>query len=441
MKILAVDDCEETTEVISRQLTGAGFDVRTASGVEEAVTVLEFNPVDLVITDIKMPVYDGLDLLRYIRENFSNVEIMMITGYPCIDGAVQSIKDGAEEYLGKPFTEEELLAAVGRIEEKLIRRKAVQNDIKPVCHHGIIGQSDVMEKVYSLIGKAGTTLANVLISGESGTGKELVARAIHYNSSRSSAPFVSVNCTAIPDTLLESELFGHKKGAFTGARDSRTGYFQIADGGTIFLDEIGDASPNLQGKLLRVMQNKEIQVVGSSRVRKVDARIIAATHKDLVALIKKRNFREDLYYRLNVVNIPVPPLRERREDILQLLNYFARKFSREMDRSIPEFTDNALLTLKNHNWPGNVRELENLVQRLIVLSDTSLIDVTDMPDFMRFNVDQPVSSAKSLAEVEIEHIINVLKRVEGNKTLASQILEIDRKTLRRKLKKAGIIDS
>ena len=436
IKVLITDDCLETLEVLQRQLTGAGYDVLKASSVEEAVGILEFKKVDLVITDLKMPKYDGLDLLRYVRENYNDVEIMMITGFPCIDSAVQSIKDGAEDYLTKPFTEKELLSAVHRMTEKLMRQRAIGEEIQTAnVHGGIIGESDGIKKVFSLIDKAASTLANVLISGESGTGKELVARAIHYASDRSSAPFVSVNCTAIPDTLLESELFGHVRGAFTGARESRAGYFQIANGGTVFLDEIGDASQNMQGKLLRVLQSKEIQIVGSSKVRKVDTRIITATHKDLRALVKKGHFREDLYYRLDVVHIYIPALRERSDDILPLINFFAQKYAQEMVRPVPGFTDNALRAIKNYGWPGNVRELENLVQRLVVVVDEDMINITDLPEFMRFSVSSQPGSDRTLAEVEMAHIRNVLASVGENKTRAAEILGIDRKTLRTKLNK------
>ena len=436
IRILAVDDSKEALEIIQRQLGSAGYEVRTASGVEEAVAVLEFSKVDMVITDIKMPKFDGFDLLRYIRENVSDTEVMMVTAYPRIEGAVQSIRDGAEDYLVKPFTEEELLSAVSQMKEKIIRRRTVHSEIRPVKSYGIIGQSPAIRKVFALIDKAASTLANVLISGESGTGKELVARAIHYGSERAQAPFVSVNCTAIPDTLLESELFGHVKGAFTGAGDSRAGYFQIADRGTIFLDEIGDASLNMQGKLLRVIQNKEINMVGSSRVRRVDTRIITATHKDLSAMVRKGQFREDLWYRLNVIEVHIPPLRERREDILYLTSWFAQKYAREMGREIPSFTDNALQALKNFNWPGNVRELENLVQRLVVVTDTPEIDVSDLPESMRFTVCTGKGTARTLAEVEAGHILNVMASVGGNKTRAAEILGVDRKTLRQKLMKA-----
>ncbi len=433
LRILIVDDSPETLEILQRQLCAAGYAASTATGVAEAIGILEFHPVDLVITDMKMPRLGGLDLVRYIRENAQDTEIMIMTAYPCIDTAIQSVKDGAEDYLTKPFTEDELFAAIERIQEKILLRRSVQADIVPSESYGIIGESAPMKTVYGLIGKAASTLVNVLISGESGTGKELVARAIHYGSDRASAPFVSVNCTAIPDTLLESELFGHVKGAFTGAKENRTGFFQIADGGTIFLDEIGDASPNLQGKLLRVIQNKEIHLVGSSHIRKVDTRIIAATHKNLQALVKKNLFREDLFYRLNVIDITVPPLREREGDVMTLMNHFLGKFSKEMNRPVPRFTDSALQAILNYTWPGNVRELENLVQRLVVVVDADQIDVSEFPRAMRGNIPAITSHARSLAEVEAEHILRVLTEVDGNKTRAAEILKIDRKTLRQKL--------
>ncbi len=359
----------------------------------------------------------------------------MITGYPSIEGAVEAVKTGAWDYLVKPFTDDELLFAVKKALDKPSSRRHESTPGASFRRYGIIGESGPMKKVYRLIEKASATTVNALISGESGTGKELVARAIHYSGDRSSAPFVPVNCAAIPDNLLESELFGHVKGAFTDARESRDGFFKIADGGTVFLDEIGDASLNMQGKLLRVMENGEIYMVGSSQVQVVDARIIAATHKDLPNLLKKGHFREDLYYRLNVVDIPVPPLREREDDILNLAQFFVKKHSKEMDRPEPRFTDGALKALRNYRWPGNVRELENLAQRLIVLADSDVIDVTDMPSPMRFSLPDSKRIDRPLVDVEREHIVDVLKYVRGNKSAAAKILGIDRKTLRGKLKK------
>jgi DNA-binding NtrC family response regulator len=292
-----------------------------------------------------------------------------------------------------------------------------------------------MQHVFHRIEKAATTTATALISGESGTGKEIIARAIHYNSDRRNEPFVPVNCAAIPDTLLESELFGHVKGSFTGAKENRNGFFQVADGGTIFLDEIGDASLNMQGKLLRVLQNKEIRLVGSNHVQHVNTRIIAATHKDLLNLIKKGLFREDLYYRLNIIDIHAPALIERREDILPLINHFAQKFAEEMNCIRPKFTDDALKALKNYTWPGNVRELENLVQRLVVIVDSGKVQLTDLPESMRFQVTVKKEGKLKLDDVITDHINEVLTLANGNKTLAAEILGIDRKTLRSKLNK------
>ena len=436
-KILVVDDSPRTLEVIQRNLEAAAYEVFTASSVEQAIDFLEQSSVDLVITDIKMPKVSGLELLKYVKENVKGTEIMIITGYPSIKGAVNAVKDGAEDYLTKPFTDEELLSAVSKMLEKQANRRAIEAKPLPGSHN-IIGNSPGMQHVYRLIEKAAATRINVLISGESGTGKELVARAIHYSSIASSGPFVTVNCTAIPDSLLESELFGHVKGAFTGANASRAGFFQIADGGTLFLDEIGDASLNMQGKLLRAIQNKEIFMVGSSRVQKIDTRIIAATNTDLNRLVKKGLFREDLYFRLNIVEISLPPLHERGEDILLLVQFFREKLSKDMNRPAPQLSDKVLQIFKNYRWQGNVRELENLIQRLMVLADGDFIDVTDLPEQMRFNINWRRGFNRPLADVEAEHIANVLNSVKGNKTRAAQILGIDRKTLREKIRRANL---
>jgi len=433
--ILAVDDNLNALEIIKRNLENAGYKVIASNGVQAAVEVLKDQKIDLVITDFKMPKHSGLDLVRHVSENYNDVGIIMVTGYPSIDGAVEAIKTGVEEFLAKPFTDEELLSAVQSVLEKLKLRRKAQAVVEPENPYGIVGNSEPMQNVFKLSAKAAASTANVLISGESGTGKELVARAIHYGSSRASAPFVPVNCTAIPESLLESELFGHVKGAFTGANVSRAGFFQIADGGTIFLDEIGDASQNLQAKLLRVIQDKEIFKVGSSQVVKVDTRIVAATHKDLKTLVNKGHFREDLYYRLNVIDIPIPPLRERRQDVLLLIHFFVPEFCREMSRQPITFSDRALKALTNYAWPGNVRELENLIQKLVVIVDEDIVDIADLPVPMRFSISQETGINRSLAQMETEHIRNVLAGVGGNKTSAAKILQINRKTLREKLKK------
>ena len=360
--ILAVDDSLDTLEMLRRNLAAEGYETFTAISVDEAIRLLEDTRVDLVITDLKMPRASGMDLIRHIRENYRDTEVMMITGYATVEGAVEAVKTGAEEYLTKPFTEDELFTAVRRILEKLELRKAGRADMRHALkeRYGLLGESEAMNRVLRDIEKTAATPVTVLITGESGTGKELAARAIHYSDQRASSPFVPVNCGGIPESLLESELFGYVKGAFTGALESRAGFFQTADGGTIFLDEISETSLTMQVKLLRVLQDKKVCMIGSNRARKVNVRILAATNKDLLTLVKKGLFREDLYYRLNVIEITIPPLRERGDDIVLLAHHFAREYSRKLDKPEPGFTDRALTILRNYDWPGNVRELENL---------------------------------------------------------------------------------
>ncbi len=436
-RILVVDDAPDTLELLMRNLTAEGYHVLTAPGVTEALDTLSETKVDLVITDLKMPGASGLDLVRHVRENLKDTEAMMITGYPTIQGAVSAVKTGAEEYLAKPFTDEELLSAVQRTLDKLHRRRAARAQVEPHprAPRGIIGKSGVMAKVFRAVTKAASTSATLLITGESGTGKELVARAIHYASSRASAPFVPVNCGGIPEQLLESELFGYVRGAFTGAAQSRAGFFQTADGGTIFLDEVSETTPAMQVKLLRVLQDKAVFMVGSRRAEQVNVRIIAATNKDLLALVRKEVFREDLYYRLNVITIDLPPLRERGDDILLLTRHFARKFAEESGKPAPAFSDRALDVLKNYRWPGNVRELENVVQRLVVMTEENTVDAPHLPSLMRFTALRQTRLDRTLEEVEAEHIRDVLAHVGGNKSRAAEILGIDRKTLRAKLKR------
>ena len=435
--ILVVDDVPTTVEVLQRNLLSQGYTVLTASGVGEAVPIMENTPVDLVITDYRMPTVSGLDLVRYTRENYQDAEVIMITGYPSVEGAVQAVKLGAEEYITKPFTDEEMYSAVRRALEKLRTRRmgnaTGEGPSSPL--HGLIGQSEAMQKAFQAIRKVVRTLATVLISGESGTGKELVARAIHYSSPRCSAPFIPVNCGSIPEGLLESELFGYVKGAFTGATESRAGFFQTAEGGTIFLDEVSETSLAMQVKLLRVLQDKEVVMVGAARGRQVDVRVIASTNKDLLSSVKHGSFREDLYYRLNVLIIQLPPLRDRGDDVLLLIQHFAKKFATELGSRVPRFSDEALQVLKNaYSWPGNVRELENIVHRLVVMSEKDSIDVPDLPSVMRYSAPHDMAM-RSLAGVEAEHIRNVLATVRGNKTKAAEILGIDRKTLRKKLQR------
>jgi len=439
-QILVVDDAVNTLEVLQRNLTSQGYKVFIAQSVAEAVRILESTTIDLVITDYKMPKVSGLDLIKHVRENFKSTEIIMITGYASIEGAVHAVKIGAEEYIAKPFTDEELFSAVRRAIDKLNLRRDNEEISKPSETYGLIGKSKAIQKVFNEIEKASSIRATVLLTGESGTGKELVARAIHYSSKQTSAPFVPVNCGGIPEGLLESELFGFVKGAFTGATESRAGFFQTADEGTIFLDEVSNTSLSMQAKLLRVLQNKEVYMVGSNRPQNVNIRIIAATNKDLLALVKKGAFREDLYYRLNVITIDVPPLRERNDDIILLIKNFTETYAEEFSKPTPLFSDNTLQVLKDYYWPGNVRELENLIQRLVAMTEGKVIETADLPSIMRFSAIRETGLKRTLVEVEAEHIRNVLTALDGNKTKAAESLGIDRKTLREKLKRYSIFD-
>ncbi len=434
--ILVVDDSAATVEMVSRTLASFGYLTLSAGSVGEAVGRLQDAHVDLVITDHRMPKVSGLDLVRHVRENHLETGVIMITGYATIAGAVEAVKTGAEEYLAKPFTDDELRGAVERSLANLHARQTILRDgkIPEPVFHGLYGQSKVMRDLYHAIRKTASSPITVLISGESGTGKELAARAIHYQSNRASAPFIPVNCGGIPENLLESELFGHLKGAVTGATETRAGFFQTADGGTIFLDEISETSLAMQVKLLRVVQEKNFCMVGSTRPLEVDLRIISATNKDLPALVRKGLFREDLFFRLNIINIEMPPLRDREEDVLFLAGHFAAKFSRELGRTEPRFTDDALDVLRRYPWPGNVRELENLVQRVLVMAESDIIEVRDLPAAMRFSSPRGFGLDRTLAEVESDHVRAVLEGVGGNKTQAARILAIDRKTLRQKLK-------
>jgi two-component system response regulator HydG len=437
--ILVVDDAPTALEVLERNLASKGYRVYTAPSVVDAIKILDKSSIDLVITDYKMPKVSGLDLIRHIKENSPDIEVIMITGYASVKGAVEAVKMGAEEYLPKPFTDDELFAAVGRALNKLELRKTVLSE-KPslgLNSFGILGKSKAIKKVISDIEKAAVATATVLVLGESGTGKELVARAVHYSSNRASAPFIPVNCGAIPEKLLESELFGYMKGAFTGATESRAGFFQTADGGTIFLDEVNEMSTAMQVKLLRVLQDKQVCMVGARKTQKIDVRIVASSNKDLRSLVKKDLFREDLFFRLNVLSIKVPPLRERQGDIALLISHFAEKFAQELGKASPKFSDETLHVLANYAWPGNIRELENLIQRLVIMTEGKTIEVPDLPSIMRFSAMSGSVPLRSLAEEEAAYIRMVLASVGGNKSRAAEILRIDRKTLRDKLKPAS----
>lgn len=432
-QILIVDDNTDTLNLLSRKLSAKGWKTILATDVSQALQILDESSVDLVLTDYKMPKITGLELIRHLHNHFPGIPVIMITGYPSIEGAVEAVKVGAEEYLSKPFTDEELFKAIDNAVQKLKLREICNPDI-PCNPYGLIGNSEQMQELYQRIHKCTTNNATVLIQGESGTGKELVARAIHYHSRNSKSPFVPVNCGAIPENLLEAELFGYMKGSFTGASETRAGYFLTADGGSIFLDEISETSLSMQVKLLRVLQDKQVSMIGSKTPRKVNVRVIAATNKDLPLLVKQSGFREDLFFRLNVLPIVLPPLREHTDDIPLLINHFLAKYAHENNLQTPIISDEALQTMMNYAWPGNVRELENLIYRLVILYEGQKIDSSCLPEHMKFTLNQTKNLRRTLAEVELEYIKAVLASVNDNKSLAASILGVDRKTLYSKLK-------
>lgn len=437
--ILIVDDSHDMLEVLRRHLSDFGHNTFQASNVMDAVDILKGSKPDLLITDLQMPGVNGMQLVKYASENFPDLPVLVITGYPSVENAVDAVKSGAIEYLVKPFTKAELEAAVNKalLPTRGLQQNTRKEDTKTstLTYHGIIGQSDALEKTIDLIERIKDNKVTVLINGESGTGKELVARAIHYSGKFAKSPFIAVNCGGIPENLLESELFGYTKGAFTGADSSRAGFFQAADGGTIFLDEIGNASLQVQQRLLRVLQEKEVVMIGSTKPQKIDVRVIAATNGDLLEMSAKGTFREDLYYRLNVVNIETPPLRNRKDDIPLLANYFMGKFGREFNKPKLKIAPKAMELLMRYNWPGNIRELENTIQRCIIMADDE-IGVDQLPDYLKMaapKTEDQSNTFQTLAEVEKKHIQKVLAAVDNNKTKAAEILGIDRKTLRGKL--------
>ncbi|HZW08959.1 MAG TPA: sigma-54 dependent transcriptional regulator [Phycisphaerales bacterium] len=437
-RILVVDDAAATREILERNLRAEGYEVRTAPGVAEALAVLGREPVDLVVTDLRMPGADGLELVRHIRQHHRWTGVVMVTGFATVGGAVEAMREGAEDYLPKPFSDEELRATVRSTLAKVRLRRELEQPGPAPAPDGIVGRSEPMRRVYRLIARAAEVDAPVLVTGESGTGKELIARAIHYRGRRAGGPFLGVNCAAIPETLMESELFGHTKGSFTGASAARQGFFVAADGGTLFLDEVAELSPIAQAKLLRVLQEGQVQAVGADGPRPVDVRIVAATNKDLGAMAQEGRFREDLFYRLHVLPIDVPPLRERGDDILLLFRHFLGAAAAAQGAAVPRVSDQAAQALARYPWPGNVRELANLAQRLVILADSGEIGATDLPAPMRYSAAPlPAALHRTLREVELAHIRAVLESVNGNKTKAAQILGIDRKSLREKLKAAA----
>jgi two-component system, NtrC family, response regulator HydG len=435
--ILIVDDNIITCEVIQRNLEMAGFQVSAANNVTDAIKILSRQSIDLLITDYKMPKHSGLELIKYVRDHIKDISIIMLTGYGSINSAVAAIKEGADEYITKPFTDHELLDTIKRIIQKQKTKRIDPDKLynESWAKFGIIGRSRKMQDLYSQIEKACKNDATVLITGENGTGKELVARSIHYNHKiRANCPFIPVNCPGIPASLFESELFGHVKGAFTGAVENRKGFFQAAEKGCLFLDEISELPFELQAKLLRVLQEKEIFRIGETKLKKINVRIIAATNKNLAAMVEKGLFRQDLFFRLNVITIDIPPLRDRGNDILVLAKHFALKYAKELGKKEPIFTDKAILALKQYSWPGNVRELENLIHRSLIMNDKNQIDRANFPDIMKFNVHYNQDLTLSLEDMSKKYVRDVVSQTGGNKAKALEILKIDRKTLLKKLK-------
>lgn len=436
LSVLVVDDSRDMLELIRRQLQDFGFTPFVSDNVVDAIEIIENSEIDLLITDIKMPKIGGEQLIRYVSEHFPKIPVLVITGFPEVNAAVAMMKMGVMEYLIKPFTSDELQNSIDMILAQ-IGKNHIASETKTQLDEfqGIIGKAPKMQDLYQTINRTKNNRATILISGESGTGKELVARAIHYNSDYASAPFVPVNCGAIPDQLLESELFGHLKGSFTGAISNRAGFFQAADSGTLFLDEISNTSLEVQAKLLRAIQEKEITVLGGTKSQKINVRIVTASNVNLLELIDQGKFREDLYYRLNVISIEIPPLRERVSDITTLVNHFNKKYSKELNKKPLKCKANIIRILEDYSWPGNVRELENFIQRLVIMIDTE-ITVDDIPPYMKAKITEPKENISflSLEEMEKKYIQKVLNANGNNKTKAAEILKIDRKTLREKLK-------
>jgi two-component system response regulator AtoC len=440
VKILVVDDEAIVREALSDWLKDIGYQVFTAENGHKALEVIEKEKPGIMIADLVMPGMDGIELMRRAKAHQPNIEVIIITAYASIPTAITAMKEGAYDYIEKPFCPERAELLVKKlaehrelVEENLSLRQKLEDRYR---FENIIAKSSKMQRVIEVIKVVAKSNATVLITGESGTGKELVARAIHSQSDRRSKPFVAVSCAALPESLLESELFGHEKGSFTGAYAQKKGKFEFANGGTLFLDEVGEMSANIQVHLLRVLEEKEFTRVGGNEPIKVDVRVISATNKDLRKAIEKQEFREDLYYRLNVVNIELPPLRERKEDIPLLAEHFLHKFAMENRKEVTEFSAEAIEFLLDYDWPGNVRELENAIERAIILSKDSPITTADLPQENLLPVGS-TSTGKNLKEVEKSHILNVLRETGENYSEAARILGVSRMTLYNKAKEYG----
>jgi two-component system NtrC family response regulator len=444
-RVLVVDDEATQRELVCGFLERQGFGVTSAESGEKGWEVFRQEPFDLVLTDQKMPNLSGLDLLRSVRGINPETAVIVMTAYGSIETAVSAIKSGATDYLTKPLNLDELLHKIQQVRERH-RLYSENRELREALQErhrveGIIGESGQMLEILSLVRRVAASEATVLIRGESGTGKELIAKAIHYASPRSSGPLIKVNCAALPETLLESELFGHERGAFTGAVETRKGRFELANGGTLFLDEIGDLPLHLQAKLLRVLQEKEFERVGSSRSIRVNVRILSATHRDLEALVKAARFREDLYYRLNVVTLMLPPLRERRQDLPFLIDHFVRVFADKNGKKVRGLTSAAREALLRYDYPGNVRELENIIERAIVLTRDDVIGTADLPLLVQEPQTEKTgeSSLTAVVEgVERQMIRAALAHAGGIQTRAAEALGISERALRYKLRKYGL---
>jgi two-component system response regulator AtoC len=451
-KILVVDDDAVARELLAEALKKEGYDVEAFGSGEAAIARGREGRVDLVLTDIRMGAVDGLTVLREFKRMSQDTAIVVLTAFGSLEGAIEAIKQGAYDYLAKPFKKEEIKLVVQRSLDhcRLLRENTkFREELKSKDEWSpLVGSSPAMLEVYKLVARVSESKSTVLLQGESGTGKELIARAIHGNSPRRDKPFVPVNCGALPDTLLESEMFGYEKGAFTGAVGTKTGLFESASGGTLFLDEVGELGQALQVKLLRVMQDHEVRRVGGTHSIKVDVRIIAATNRDLEQFVKEGKFRDDLFYRLNVVRITLPSLTERQEDIPMLAHYFLQKCATGTTTPVRGFHPDTMELLNRYRWPGNVRELENAIERAVSLSHGPLLTPDDLPAAIRQapidadakpeSPDATESVCLTLEEVEKRHLVRVLKETKGNKVKASKILGIDRRTLYRMAERFGL---
>ncbi|MBN2576336.1 MAG: sigma-54-dependent Fis family transcriptional regulator [Deltaproteobacteria bacterium] len=440
--ILVVDDDAAMCDWVKEELEHEGFAVDIAAGGRAGVQRVKAGGIDLVVSDVKMPDLDGLDLLREIREVEPSPFVIIVTGFGSIDTAIRAVKLGAHDYITKPFNIDQLVLSI----DKALAERSLRSEVVRLREEvsrrdrldSIIGRSAAMQEIFALMRRLSTSHANLLVTGESGTGKELVARALHARSPRKSRPFVALNCAAIPENLLESELFGYARGAHSTANADRQGLFVEANGGTLFLDEIAELPMPLQPKLLRVLQDGEIRPLGTNRSERVDVRVIAATNRDLERALREGRFREDLYYRLNVIPIHLPPLRGRQEDILPLADHFLARAAARSGKTVKGWKESAKKLLLSYHWPGNVRELENVVERVVALTETDLVGPEDLPRAMQERKSQDllanaVTQGLTLDQLEREYIERVLDVEGGNKTRAAQRLGLDRKTLYRKL--------